>query len=341
MTDAAPARKPPWLLLAPVFLLALSAIAWTGAWFWLSGRTTAGLDNAAAALERGGYRLTWASRRVEGYPFRLKLRLTEARFASKSGRALAVPRLDATAAAYQPGKWVFVIPEGLTLERPLQGPTRVTGRGIRGSVVATARGPRAAIEGRDLVFTPAGGAILFPIARAGRFEAQYAPRPDGPDEAGLLVRLDDAVAAQGTLLQRLGGQPQGRLLWESVVEEASDFRGADWGAAVRHWTDAGGALRVVQAQASVGDAAASVTRGRLTVGTDGRLRGSLDLAVRQAPRSLLTLRGVPKVDEEAASQAAVVAEAREDDALARLTLVFEAGVATVGPVALAPAPKIW
>jgi hypothetical protein len=41
----------------------------------------------------------------------------------------------------------------------------------------------------------------------------------------------------------------------------------------------------MQAQAAVGDAAASVEEGRLTVGSDGRLRGALAMAVKQAPRS--------------------------------------------------------
>jgi hypothetical protein len=114
---------------------------------------------------------------------------------------------------------------------------------------------------------------------------QYAPRPDGPDEAGLLIRIDDGVAAPGTLLQRIGVDPKTRLLWEAVVTHASRFRGEDWGGAVRAWTDAGGEMRVLQASSAVGDAAATVDGGRLTVGSDGRLRGALELAVRQAPRS--------------------------------------------------------
>jgi len=342
MTDEAPRRKPRRLwLLAPFALLLVAAAAWSAYWVWLSRETAEQMDAAAAALERGGYQLTWASRSVSGYPFRLNVALTDARFASPSGRALSTPRLEAQATAYRPDRWVATLPAGLTIQRPLTGPTRVEGRVIRASVVATDRGPRVAIEGRELRFTPAGGAILFPLTSADRFEAQYSPRPDGPDEAGLLIRIDDGVAAPGTLLQRLGGDPKGRFLWEAVLTNASSLRGVDWGEAVRNWTTAGGSMRVLQAQAAVGDAAASVDEGRLTVGSDGRLRGALSMAVKQAPRSLLTLRGAPKVDPEAAGRAAAVAEARQEQALARLRLVFEAGVVTVGPVALAPAPKVY
>jgi hypothetical protein len=342
MTDDASARKPGrlWLLL-PLVLLALAAAGWSGFWWWLSRETAERMDSAAAALTDSGYPLTWATRRIEGFPFRLTVTLTDARFASAGGRAISAPRVVAEATAYRPDRWVANFPAGLTLDRPLTGPTRIDGRVIRASVVSTPRGPRVGVEGRDLRFTPAGGPILFPLTSAGRFDLNYAPRPDGPDEAGLLIRIEDGVAAPGTLIQRIGVDPKTRLLWEAVLTEASSFRGEDWGAAVEAWTDAGGVMRVEQASAAVGDAAATVDSGQLTVGNDGRLRGALNLAVQQAPRSLLQLRGVPKVDPDAASRAAAVAQAREQAALARLRLVFEAGVVTVGPVALAPAPKIY
>jgi hypothetical protein len=342
MTDPAPARKPSrWGLFLPFILLALAALAWSAAWFWLSRQTTEQLDAAAEQLRRGGYALSWERRSVSGYPFRLNLQLTGARFATPAGRSLSAPRLEAQAAAYRPDRWVFNLPEGFTFERPLVGPTKVTGRVIRGSVTATERLPRINAEGRELVFTPAGGPLLFPLASAGRVDIALQSRPSGADEAGVLLRVQDAVAAQGTLLQRIGGDPKGRLVWEAVLTEASALRGRDWGDLVRSWSDAGGVMQVAQGDAAVGAAAARVESGRLRVGADGRLRGELTLAVRRGPSALLQLRGAPRISPEAATAAAAVAEARQQNETARLPLVFEAGVVTVGPVALAPAPKIY
>lgn len=348
MTHAAVAGDPAlrragrlWLL-APAILLILAAIAWGVGWLWLSRQLTSRLDGAAAALAPGGYELSWSERRVEGFPFRLKVVLTDPRFAAADGRALAAPTLEAQAAIYRPTLWVATLPEGLTLERPLVGPTRITGEDIRASFATTQGTPRVSLAGRDLVFTPAGGPILFPLAKAERFEAHLRPHSDGSDEAGLLVRIDGLTAAPGTLLQKMGGDPDGAFRWESVIDKPSAFRGGSWGQAVRRWTDAGGRVRVLPGSASVGDAGAQVSGGVLTVGGDGRLRGELDVALRRGPRALLTLRGVPKVDSAAASAAAAVAEARESaDDVAQVKLVFEAGVATIGPVALAPAPKVY
>lgn len=371
MTDPAPARNPTrasgragrWWLLLPLLLLVLAALAWTGWWFWLSREVAGRLDQAQAEVNRSDYQLTWRERRIDGYPFRVRVRLEEPRFASPTGRALSAPGLVAEAVAYRPENWVVTAPQGLTIERPLTGPTRVTGRVIRASVTATDRLPRVAVEGRDLVFTPAGGAVLFPLTSAGSFDLAFQSRPEGPDEAGLLIRIGDAVAAPGTLLQRIGGDPKGRFLWESVVEKPSALRGADWESAVRNWTAAGGRMRVLQGEAAVGAAAANATGGVLTVGNDGRLRGYLDVALQRGPSALLSLRGAPKVDPAAAASAAAVVEARQqlelggrrDDYsepasppeerqaqnVARIRVAFEAGVVTVGPVALAPAPKVF
>jgi hypothetical protein len=68
----------------------------------------------------------------------------------------------------------------------------------------------------------------------------------------------------------------------------------------------------------------------------------LDVTLREAPRALSVMgeRGV--IPQERASAAATVAEAREGAGdIAALTLNFEAGQTTLGPVAIAPAPKVY
>ena len=74
---------------------------------------------------------------------------------------------------------------------------------------------------------------------------------------------------------------------------------------------------------------------------DGRATGVLDVSLRQAPQALATLGRTGTIPQDRAQAAAAVAEARETGDLARATLNFEAGQTTLGPVAIAPAPKVY
>lgn len=92
---------------------------------------------------------------------------------------------------------------------------------------------------------------------------------------------------------------------------------------------------------TAGDALIGVNSGSLGVGTDGRANGVLDVSLRQAPRALSTLGQTGTIPADRAEAAAAVAQARETGDLARATLNFEAGQTTLGPVAIAPAPKVY
>jgi hypothetical protein len=122
----------------------------------------------------------------------------------------------------------------------------------------------------------------------------------------------------------------------------SAFTGRDWPAAVRAWAAAGGAMTVRSAGLTAGDALVNVASGQLTASRDGRLSGTLNLTLRQAPRGLNALAGSGVIASEAAQAASAVAQARQgagDTAQAALT--FQAGRTTFGPVALGPAPKVY
>jgi hypothetical protein len=100
-------------------------------------------------------------------------------------------------------------------------------------------------------------------------------------------------------------------------------------------------MRVTRGGLTAGDALVGVNGGTLRAGFDGRLQGVLDLSLRQAPRALGVLADTGAVSAERAAAAVAVAEARGSRDLARATLNFEAGQTTLGPVALAPAPKVY
>jgi hypothetical protein len=202
--------------------------------------------------------------------------------------------------------------------------------------------PNLSFEGVDLTFEPAPGAQAFGLASAGRveFHLRRAPAEVG-DEAGVWLSVKDGKARLPALLGRLAGDKPVSLEWDGRMTKIDALRGETWRGAVRAWTAAGGTMRVTRGGLTAGDALIGVNGGSLRAGFDGRLQGVLDLSLRQAPRALGVLADTGAVSAERAAAAVAVAEARGTRDLARATLNFEAGQTTLGPVALAPAPKVY
>lgn len=339
--DPAPVRKPSrWGLILPFALVVVLGVAWSAYWLWLSREAAARMDAQAQALRSAGYEVAWRERRIDGYPFRLDVTLTEARIAEPSGWALAVPRLEAEASAWALDRWIAAAPTGLTFTRPVGGPVEVKGL-IRASLSGLSRStPNLSAEGVKLVLAPGPGAAPFALSAADRIELHLRPMPD--DQAILRFRVDAGRAQVGGLFGRIAGDRPIGMVWEAQLSRISAFRGRDWPSAVRTWSDAGGRVAVKQAGVTAGDALIGAQSGDLSVGTDGRLRGSLDVNLKRAPAALSALGQQGVIPPETALAAAAVAAAREgSDALARATLTFQAGRTTLGPVAIGPAPRIY
>jgi hypothetical protein len=335
-----PSRRPLWIAfgLAGMVILAVSAL-----WVWARGEAIKGLDAGAEVLRRAGYEVTWKDRSVGGYPFRINVALEEPRIRDRSGWALEAPRLEAQAFLHAPGHWLAAAPDGATFTRPAGGPVRVNGKLIRASLTHLDKHPpNLSFEGVDLTFEPAPGAQAFGLASAGRveFHLRRAPAEVG-DEAGVWLSVKDGKARLPALLGRLAGDKPVSLEWDGRMTKIDALRGETWRGAVRAWTAAGGTMRVTRGGLTAGDALIGVNGGSLRAGFDGRLQGVLDLSLRQAPRALGVLADTGAVSAERAAAAVAVAEARGTRDLARATLNFEAGQTTLGPVALAPAPKVY
>ena len=326
-----------WLV-APLLLAALAAAAWSGWWLLARSRLEAALDEAARAHQQQGRALTWESRRVGGFPFRMNVRFERLRFASPSGWGLEAPRLNAEANAYQLTRWVAVAPEGLTLTRPQAGPVKIDARVLRASLTGADQvPPRIAVEGVDVRFTTVAGAEPFLLSAAQRLELHLRPIAARPEDATLVLRLKQVAPRPGGLVGLVSAGRPGDFIWESVVTDFARLQGRDWESAVRTWTEAGGRMEVTQASFKAGEVAASTRNAALSAGHDGRLRGRLDL---QLSRPLQALAALGQgADPGAIGAATAVAQAR--GANASLPLVFEAGVMTIGPVSLGDAPRVY
>jgi hypothetical protein len=345
MPDPAAERKPPrrfWLY-APYALVGIAALGWSLGWWVLTGKVKTDMDKQAEALRQAGYQVSWTSRKIGGYPFRIDVTLTEAKLSEPSGWGLSFPVLKTEAFAYSLNHLVLVAPDGVTVMRPVSGPMRVTAKALRASLVQSGVAlPRLAVEGVGLGFSPEPGAGRFGLASADKLEFHLIP--GGKDEMAMLLRLDGGKASGGGLTARLAGSKPVSLLWDATLSQREAFKGRDWPDAVRSWTAAGGALSLKQGGLSLGDTQMGLIGGRLTVGADGRLRGSLEANLKLGVQALLAMGDNGLIDPSAAQIAAAVIQAREaglEAKGARVNLNFEAGRTTIGPVALGQAPKVY
>jgi len=340
--DPPPPRKPRRLgLTAPFVLLGLLVAAWSAVWIWMQGQVARRMDSAVQALNAAGYQITWKTRTIGGYPFRLDVTLDEPRVREPSGWGLEAPRIEAEAFTHAPTSWLIAAPAGIVFVRPLDGPVTVTGELIRASLThPQAHPPSFSFEGVKLAFAPQPGAQPFALTAAERVEFHLRAGPD--DQGGVFAKVEGGRARLSGLFGRVAGDKPIGIVWNSTLSKMSAFHGATWPQAVRRWTDAGGRMTVRQAGITAGDAVLGANGGVLSVGADGRLRGDLPVSLRQAPRALGAMRDTGIIEPDAAQSAATVAQARQGAGDAtQATLTFQAGRTTLGPVALGPAPKVY
>ena len=342
MPDPDAPRKPRrfWLY-APFGLLLVAVVAWSVGWLWLSGEAGRQIDLAAGQARRSGYELAWKDRRVSGYPFRLDVNFDELRVRDPSGWGLMVPRLETEAWAYAPGHWVLAAPQGLTFVRPQGGPVEMKGEVIHASLHdADKRPPSFSFEGARLTFQPGPGGQPFALASADHVELHLRPGPD--DQGAVFFKVDNGKAQLSGLFARMAGDKPVSMAFDAILTGMSRFQGADWPGAARAWARAGGQIQVRQAGVTAGLAVIGAQPGTLSVGDDGRLRGALDVSLRQAPQALTAMAETGVIPPETAIAATAVAAARTGPGdIAHATLTFQAGQTTLGPVAIGPAPRVF
>lgn len=342
MPDPQAGRKPRRLgLYLPFALLAILIAGWSAYWIWAKGELTSRLHAASADLAQLGYQIAWKDEKIGGYPFRLDVSLSDVTAREPSGWALQAPQIEAEAPAYAPGNWLVAAPLGLTFVRRDGGPVAVSGRLIRASLThLTSRPPSFSFEGVDLVFRPAPGAKPFGLTAASRVEFHLRAGPD--DQGGAFFALEGGQAQLSGLLARMAEGKPIAISWNSTLSKMSAFAGRDWPDAVRRWTDAGGQMTVRDAALVAGEAMVKADSGTLSAAPDGRLQGTMHIALRQAPKGFSAMAQTGLIPPDAANAATAVAEAGQGQGdLAHGDLRFEAGRTRFGPISLGPALKVY
>ena len=278
-----------WLF-APYVLVLIALIAWTGLWWVEKVKLQRAVTDQAAALSAQGYTASFSRMTVTGWPFRMKLNLSDVRLGESSGWALASPLVLSEVLPYAPDHWIVAAPQGLTLTRPGKGALGVSGRAIRASVSGLGSAqPRFSFEGLDLVLGPGPGGLPAPFSSALRLELHLQPGPD--DQAALLVRVEGAVLEPSAPLAAIQPGKPFDLTWDSRLSHLSALRGPNWPAALQAWAAAGGAMTVADGKIGLGGLTLQGQGGPLTVGPDGRLRGTLPLKLTSLFNRLSILSG--------------------------------------------------
>jgi hypothetical protein len=344
LPDLPAARKPPsrWWLYGPYLAVALAAVAWSGAWVWIRGQVAARLQAVAASGAVGGPSVGWDHVRIGGYPFRIEVVLDGVRASEPSGWGVSAAQVRAETYAYDLKHWIAYAPQGVVLNRPRgAGPVAVAGQAVRASLVLEGPGRnRVSIEGLKLAFAPRAGARPFPLVSAEHLDAHT--RPAGPDQVEFLVQLQGAKLAPGGVIGRIAGAAAVSSAWHGTLSRASALSGRDWPQMARAWSAAGGAIALQGADLDAGPLHLQATGGQLAIGPDGRLSGGLSLGLARMPQSLAAFAQAGALDPGLARGAGEIAQARAVASPAsRADLSFQAGVATFGPLAIGPSPRIY
>ena len=337
-------RHPRRGLIWPFAVVGVLLAVWTGWWFFLADQIETRLATQVEALRDDGWRIEHQPAAVTGWPFRTRVAFPEAEVVAPSGHGVSAPELLAEANAWNPGHWVVIAPDGLTLTRAGKGQVRVEGTALRMSVShLRARFPDLRLEMVRPTFTPLAGAEPFPIASAERIELYTRPHGEGlTDEMDVLFRLTDARGRPGGPVE--GATRQGRLSAqvETTIERASRLRGVDSAGVFSNWTAADGRFTAVRGWLQAGDSRARIASEALSAREDGRLEGQVALTAERPGEAMAGLAGSRSgaVDRSGAAGAAAAARAQGDQPIG-MVLRFRDGRTWLGPFALAPAPKLF
>ena len=341
LPESPPVRKPRRLwLYAPFVLLLATAAAWTVGWARMRDAVFRHMDDYARAAAETGYRLDWRSRSMSGFPFRLDLEVVAPRVTEASGWGLSAPRLKAEAFVFAADHWIIVAADGATFQRRLGGPVAVAAKALRASLSdAAGHPPRVSVEGLDLTFTAPAGSRPSLLTRASELHLHSKAGPS--DQGAVYVEVDNAVITPDGALAILAGPGPVTLKADAIVSHASALRGEGVAGALRGWSQAGGGLTIRTLSLQAAGKGVETRSGDLAIDGGGRLKGRLDLTVKPAPRLMTFVSRLAAPRLEAARAARAVLAARTTGDTADVTVDFQAGQTTLGPVGVAPAPRVY
>jgi hypothetical protein len=139
--------------------------------------------------------------------------------------------------------------------------------------------PHVSIEGAKLNFVPAPGPSPSSWSRPTTMQLHLRAGPE--DQGAIFFKADGAKTAFTGLLGRLAQDKTASMILETRLSHVSYLRGRNWAAAVKRWSEAGGQITLQQSQILAGDAEGKAKSGVLSVDSQGRVTGSLNVALKE------------------------------------------------------------
>lgn len=281
MAIPTPPRRSRIGLYAPVVLLLLLALGWSGLWFYARGRAGEAIDVAIAREAERGRNWSCADRTIGGFPFRIELRcaslaLTSTRWPEtvrvETGPVLGVGQI------YTPGQVILqatgplraTLPEGRVLHA---GWTRL-------QASLTHRSPEEfALVASEPILTLTAPDAPPGTWRASTLELHLRRNPTRPEDE---QAVDLALTASGTVLPEidtlLGTSDPGTLDLRAILTKADSFRLGFNPDALESWRGAGGGIELSKLASTKGPARLEAS-GRLLLDQTHRVAGQIQAGV--------------------------------------------------------------
>ncbi|MBB4210874.1 hypothetical protein EV659_103360 [Rhodothalassium salexigens DSM 2132] len=339
-------RRPPrraGLVLSALAALGLM-LAYAGVWHWQADRLRATLVERLAAVDgRAGVTLANGPVAVGGFPFRLVLSVPDLTL-DLSGDGLrarlALGRVEAVSHLWTPDHWVVrgadVAGHGAFADGPALA---LQAAAVRASLTERdTAGWRLGLEVPALALGPPGAAPALVLDRA----LLVVDGAEATETQGVRLPRTGRLALRAERARLVGGDapaagPLGRTIEAPALRVAlHGVLGGVGRADLADWRDAGGTLELDRLSGDWGGVAASVN-GSLALDEAFRPFGAATLVV-DDPSALIgqaaALGMVP------ADVARSVSAATAGATPARLAMMVQDGVLTLGPVALATLPPL-
>ncbi|MDP2356506.1 MAG: DUF2125 domain-containing protein [Beijerinckiaceae bacterium] len=227
--------------------VALSAIAWTGAWFFIAQKSAAALDKWIEDEKSRDRFWTCASRRTEGFPFQLQLRCHKPSFTSPTGpvQSGVAQRLMAKIDVTSPFQM------GFQIEGPLELITRSGAASIRwdsfiGSIRTRTATPDISVSAQGVLVNEVSADLSsWARARASEVAIRVQPSPDrapGSDAQLLTTSLDGMSAAP--LDAFFGSADPFRTTLSAIILNAGSASSGSFSERLDRWSESGGRVQI-------------------------------------------------------------------------------------------------
>lgn len=305
-----PAKRRRWLIALPAVALVLAAAGWSVAWFYAAGRAQTEIDAWIAREASEGRNWSCADRELGGFPFRFELICAEptVSFAGAGQWSARMARAHAVAQVWNPS---HIIAE-------FQGPARLSeaasGRELVGNwsllqvsgVGREGRAERLSVAANDYSLAE-GGTTLF-SARHAELHVRHHPgeaagtldiaagfkgatglAPGAPVRASMSTSPGAKPAATAAVTPAAApAAPMVDAEFEATVTGVSPFRSMPPAQRLALWQQAGGRVKLLQAEVSGGGGALSAS-GDLGLDALRRPDGKLDLSLVKAQQLFTAL----------------------------------------------------